>query len=325
MSSKASIFEQLINNAVDRVSINEQPVTLFEPIGYILSLGGKRLRPLLTLLATDLFNGKPEDAIESAVAIEVFHNFTLMHDDLMDHSDMRRGSPVVHKKWNDSAAILSGDAMLIEAYRQLEKVPADKLPTVLSVFSTMALDVCRGQQYDLDFEQRIDVTEAEYLEMIRLKTGVLFAGALKIGAVLADAPVEDIASLFQFGINLGLAFQLRDDLLDVYGDPSTFGKKIGGDILCNKKTFLLISALKNANPQQLKDLNRWLAITDFASEAKIKAVRIIYNELNLKTISELLIQKYYLASLQHLSAINVPDENKKELFALSENLMYREK
>ena len=325
MSNKVSVFEQQINEAVAKVSINEQPVMLFEPIGYILSLGGKRLRPLLTLMAADLFEKEADIAIDSAVAMEVFHNFTLMHDDLMDRADMRRGNPTVHKRWDDSVAILSGDAMLIEAYRHLEKIPADKLPTVLRIFSNMAMDVCRGQQYDMDFEQRTDVTEAEYLKMIRLKTAVLFACSLKIGAILADAPAEDAELLYEYGINLGLAFQLKDDLLDVYGDPETFGKKIGGDILCNKKTFLLILALKNANPQQLEELNKWLSRTDFEPETKVKAVRNIYDELNLKTISENLIEKYYLASLDRLSAINVPDERKKELVALSENLMYREK
>jgi geranylgeranyl diphosphate synthase type II len=189
----------------------------------------------------------------------------------------------------------------------------------------MAMDVCRGQQYDMDFEQRTDVTEVEYLEMIRLKTAVLFAYSLKAGAVLADASSEDVKLLCEYGINLGLAFQLKDDLLDVYGDPETFGKKIGGDILCNKKTFLLISAFKNANPQQLEELNKWLSKTNFESEEKINAVRKIYDELNLKTISEQLIEKYYLASLDCLSAINVPDERKKELITLSESLIHREK
>ena len=325
MSNKASTFELLINKAIDSVVVNEQPITLFEPISYILSLGGKKLRPLLTLLGADLFGGKPEIATDGAIAIEVFHNFTLMHDDLMDRAAVRRGHPVVHKKWSDNAAILSGDAMLIEAYRHLEKVPTDKLPTVLHVFSTMAMDVCRGQQYDMDFEQRTDVTEAEYMEMIRLKTAVLFAGALKIGAILANAPADDVETLYRFGINLGLAFQLKDDLLDVYGDPKTFGKKIGGDILCNKKTFLLISALKNANATQRKELNKWLTVTDFDPEEKIKAMRKMYDELNLKAISEQLIEKYYHESLNYLTAINVPDVRKKELHVLSESLMYREK
>jgi geranylgeranyl diphosphate synthase type II len=325
MSNKVSVFEQKIKEVIEKVSLNERPVTLFEPISYVLSHDGKRVRPLLTLMAVDLFGKDVDVAVESAVAMEIFHNFTLMHDDLMDRADMRRGNPTVHKKWTDSTAVLSGDAMLIEAYRYLENVPVDKLPEVFRLFSDMAMDVCRGQQYDMDFEQRTDVTEAEYLEMIRLKTAVLLASSLKIGAVLADAPAADAELLYNYGVNIGLAFQLKDDLLDVYGDPKTFGKKIGGDILCNKKTYLLIKALKNSDKQQLKELETWLSETDFEPETKIKAVTNIYDELNLKTISENLIEKYYLASLDCLSAINVSDDRKRELIILSENLMYREK
>jgi geranylgeranyl diphosphate synthase type II len=325
MSNKALIFEQKIKEAIEKVSQNEQPTTLFEPIGYILSLGGKRLRPLLMLMAADLFGRDIDAVVESTVAMEIFHNFTLMHDDLMDNADMRRGNPAVHKKWNNRTAILSGDAMLIEAYKYFEKVPAEKFPTVIRLFSDMAMDVCRGQQYDMDFEQRTNVTESEYLEMIRLKTAVLLACSLKIGAILAEAADADAALLYEYGINIGLAFQLKDDLLDVYGDPKTFGKKTGGDILCNKKTYLLIKALKHSNRQQSEELEMWLSKTDFDPEEKIKAVRNIYDELNLKSISENLIEKYYLASLDCLSAVNVPDDRKKELIVLSENLMYREK
>ena len=325
MSNKVSIFEQKIHEAVKKVSSNESPTTLFEPIGYILSLGGKRLRPLLTLMAADLFEKEPDTVIDAAVAMEVFHNFTLMHDDLMDRADVRRGSPTVHKKWSDSVAVLSGDAMLIEAYRQLENIPAEKLPKVLRLFSDMAIDVCRGQQYDMDFEQRTDVTEAEYLKMIRLKTSVLLASSLQIGAVLSDAPAADVKLLYEYGINIGFAFQLKDDLLDVYGNPETFGKKLGGDILCNKKTYLLIKALENANKQQLQQLEMWLSKTDFDPNEKIKAVTAIYDELDLKTISENRIEQYYIASLECLSAIDVPNERKEELIALSKSLMYREK
>jgi len=325
MSNKVSIFEQKIHEAVKKVSSNESPTTLFEPIGYILSLGGKRLRPLLTLMAADLFEKEPDTVIDAAVAMEVFHNFTLMHDDLMDRADVRRGNPAVHKKWSDSVAVLSGDAMLIEAYRQLENIPAEKLPKVLRLFSDMAIDVCRGQQYDMDFEQRTDVTEAEYLKMIRLKTSVLLASSLQIGAVLSDAPAADVKLLYEYGINIGFAFQLKDDLLDVYGNPETFGKKLGGDILCNKKTYLLIKALENANKQQLQQLEMWLSKTDFDPNEKIKAVTAIYDELDLKTISENRIEQYYIASLECLSAVDVPNERKEELIALSKSLMYREK
>ena len=325
MTSKVALFEKRIGEALEEVLNGEQPRTLFDPARYILSLGGKRLRPLLTLMAVDLFGEEPEIALNPALAIEIFHNFSLLHDDLMDKSDMRRGNPTVHKKWNANSAILSGDAMVIESYRYIAKVPAEHLPAVLHIFTTTAMEICKGQQYDMDFEQRLDVSEAEYLEMIRLKTAVLIGGALKIGAVLANASSQDADALYQYGIHIGLAFQLKDDLLDVYGDPKTFGKKIGGDILANKKTYLLIKALKNANATQRKEIEQLLSATSFDPETKINFVKNVYDDLNLKTISENLIEKYYLASLDCLSSINVSDDRKRDLVELSENLMYREK
>lgn len=325
MIYKPATLSGKIDKAILKLPLKNEPQTLFEPMQYILSLGGKRLRPLFTLMATNLFSDDIKQSISPAVAIEVFHNFSLLHDDLMDRSDMRRGQLTVHRKWNDNVAILSGDAMLIEAYKQIAKVPQAVLPEILELFSTTALEVCQGQQFDMDFESRMDVTESEYIEMIRLKTAVLLACALKIGAIIAKAPIQDIDLLYQFGINIGLAFQLKDDLLDVYGDSKTFGKKIGGDILCNKKTFLLIKALKNAKGKQKKELERWITATDFDPELKIKEVTNIYNELNLKQISESFIEKYYLAALDCLSGIDVVDERKKMLLSLSENLMYREK
>jgi len=325
MNDKVSVFEKKIGDAIEKVFAGEQPRTLFDPARYILSIGGKRLRPLLTLMAADLF-GKEADAVLSpALAIEIFHNFSLLHDDLMDKADMRRGNPTVHKKWNANSAILSGDAMVIEAYQYIAKVPAQFLPEVLELFSAAAMQICKGQQYDMDFEMRMDVSEAEYIEMIRLKTAVLIGCALKIGAVIAGAAPHDADYLYEYGINIGLAFQLKDDLLDVYGDPKTFGKKIGGDILCNKKTFLLIKALKHSDKTQRNALKHWLSVTDFDSETKIAFVKNVYDELNLRIITGNLIEKYYLASLDCLSAINVPDDRKKDLIDLSENLMYREK
>lgn len=325
MNDKVSVFEKKIGDAIEKVFAGEQPGTLFDPARYILSIGGKRLRPLLTLMAADLF-GKEADAVLSpALAIEIFHNFSLLHDDLMDKADMRRGNPTVHKKWNANSAILSGDAMVIEAYQYIAKVPAQFLPEVLELFSAAAMQICKGQQYDMDFEMRMDVSEAEYIEMIRLKTAVLIGCALKIGAVIAGAAPHDADYLYEYGINIGLAFQLKDDLLDVYGDPKTFGKKIGGDILCNKKTFLLIKALKHSDKTQRNALKHWLSVTDFDSETKIAFVKNVYDELNLRIITGNLIEKYYLASLDCLSAINVPDDRKKDLIDLSENLMYREK
>lgn len=325
MIDKISMLEKKIEEAVACVGVGEQPSDLFDPVKYILSMGGKRIRPVLALLAAELFGKDPDVAIAPAVAVEIFHNFSLLHDDLMDRADMRRGHPTVHKKWNANAAILSGDAMVIEAYKYIARVPQVHLPAILDVFSTTAMEICKGQQYDMDFEQRDDVTEAEYLEMIRLKTGVLFGCSLKMGAIMAEAPPADADALYNYGINLGLAFQLKDDLLDVYGDPATFGKKIGGDILCNKKTYLLIKALKNSNPVQKEELGKWLQATGYNPDEKIEAVKKIYDELNLKAIAENLIEKYYLASLECLSSIHVTDNREQALISLSKNLMYREK
>lgn len=325
MNHSISVFEKLIDDSIRKVLKNYQPRTLFAPAEYILSLGGKRLRPLLTLMAADLFGENPEEAIDAALAVEIFHNFSLVHDDLMDNADLRRGHPTVHKKWNANKAILSGDALVIEAYRYIANVPADILPDILGLFTTTAMEICKGQQYDMDFEQRLDVKEEEYIEMIRLKTAVLIGCALKIGAIIARAPAEDADLLYEFGINIGLAFQLKDDLLDVYGDSSILGKKIGGDILCNKKTFLLIRCLKKANDKQRAELTRWLTATDFNPDEKIEFVKNIYDELNLKFVVENLIEKYYLASLDCLSLVNISDDQKRDLISLSENLMYREK
>jgi len=325
MNQKITQFEQLIREAIGHVLQVEQPQTLFDPVRYILSIGGKRVRPLLTLLAADLFGRDPEEALAPALAVEIFHNFSLLHDDLMDQADLRRGMPTVHRKWNANSAILSGDAMMIESYRYVSQVPSRMLPEVLRIFSDMAMDICMGQQYDMDFEQRLDVGEEEYLEMIRLKTAVLLGSALKIGAVLAEAPLVEASRLYDYGIHLGMAFQLQDDLLDVYGDPETFGKKIGGDILANKKTYLLIKALGNADASQRAVLDQWIAATGYDPQAKISFVKNLYDQLNLKRVTENLIEKYYLASLDLLTSIGVADERKKNLLWLSESLMHREK
>jgi len=325
MNDKISLFEKKISEAIGAVLHREEPGTLFAPVRYILSIGGKRVRPLLTLLAADMFGGDLEIALEPALAVEIFHNFSLLHDDLMDHADLRRGMPTVHRKWNVNSAILSGDAMMIESYRHVSEVPSHLLPQVLDVFSNMAMDICKGQQYDMDFELRLDVTEADYLEMIRLKTAVLLGSALKIGAIVAKASPHDAGLLYDYGVHIGLAFQLKDDLLDVYGDPLTFGKKIGGDILANKKTFLLIQALRKADVVQRAALERWITATDYDPDEKINFVKNIYDQLNLKTIAENLIEKYYLASLDLLSYVGVAEDRKKDLRCLSENLMYREK
>lgn len=325
MSRRVSFFEKRIEEEIEKVMVNEQPATLFDPARYILSGGGKRVRPLLTLMAVDLFGKDPEEAINAALAVEIFHNFSLLHDDLMDRAERRRGQPTVHRVWSANRAILSGDAMMIEAYRYIAGLPQEILPETLSIFSDMAMDVCRGQQYDMDFENQPSVTEAEYIEMISLKTAALIGSALKIGGVIAKAAVQDVDALYQYGKNMGLAFQLRDDLLDVYGDPELFGKNIGGDIVSNKKSYLLIKALKNSDQSQREELQKWLSAKEFEPEEKIAAVREIYDRLNLKLLTDKMIEKYYLASLDCLSLVNVPDYRKTGLIELSENLMYREK
>lgn len=325
MVARINFFEKRINEELEKVLVIEEPRSLFDPAVYVFSLGGKRLRPILTLMAADLFNKDIENAVNPALAVEIFHNFSLLHDDLMDNADVRRGSATVHKKWSENTAILSGDAMVIEAYKYIVNVPDRYLRKVIDLFSQTAMEICQGQQYDMDYEKRMDVAENEYLKMIRLKTAVLIGCSLKLGAIVSDAPEVDVEALYQFGINLGLAFQLKDDLLDVYGDFKTFGKKPGGDILSNKKTMLLIKALENSNDLQKAELDKWLTVQNFNPEEKINAVKNLYDDLNLRLLVENMVEKYYLASLECLSSINVPDVHKKNLIDLSEELMHREK
>lgn len=312
---------EAINKDVDNLKFDQEPKSLFAPISYILDLGGKRVRPALSLMSYNLYKDDLSTIMPVALAIEIFHNFTLLHDDLMDKASMRRGKDTVHIKWSDNTAVLSGDAMLIEAYREIAKVDSKYLPQVLELFSVTATEICCGQQFDMEFEQRMDVTIDEYIEMIRLKTAVLLGCALKEGAIVAGAEEVDANLLYDFGINIGLAFQLIDDLLDVYGDPATFGKKIGGDILCNKKTFLLINALQSSKKEELKE---WINKTDYKEEDKIKAVTEIYNALNLKEISTKLIMDYYNKGIDSLNKLNVSEDRKKELRCLAETLLHRD-
>ena len=325
MIHNSADLEKKINAVIDGLNYGKEPKSLFDPIKYILSLGGKRLRPILTYMATNLFTNDIEKTTSAAIGIEIFHNFSLLHDDLMDNASMRRGQATVHTKWCDNTAVLSGDAMLIDAYRFIAKVETAVLPTVLDVFTTTAMQVCEGQQYDMDFEKRLNVKQSEYIEMIRLKTAVLLAASLKIGAIIGNAKVEDADRLYNFGINIGLAFQLKDDLLDVYGNPIEFGKNIGGDILSNKKTFLLIKALENSNIEKNEALLHWINAENFDPEAKINAVKEIYDGLKLEILTDKLIKKYYLAGLAYLSEVNVADERKVQLLKYANNLMNREK
>ena len=318
-------LEAKINSAINELNYNKEPQTLFEPIEYILSIGGKRLRPILAYMATNLFTNDIDNTTYPALAIEIFHNFSLLHDDLMDNASMRRGQPTVHVKWNVNAAVLSGDAMLIDAYNYITKVPSNFLSPILEVFTQTAMQVCEGQQYDMDFEKSLNVKESDYIEMIRLKTAVLLAASMKIGAILGGASDKDADKLYDFGINIGLAFQLKDDLLDVYGDTLSFGKEIGGDIVSNKKTFLLIKALENSDEIDKTSLKELIANESFDANSKINAVKKIYDGLNLELMTNKLIQKYYLAALNCLSEINIPDDRKNELLNYTKNLMNREK
>ena len=245
----------LINDYLDNIKYEREPKSLYEPIKYVLSLGGKRMRPTLMMMAYNLYKEDPESILPAACALETYHNYTLLHDDLMDNADLRRGHLTVHKKWDNNTAILSGDSMLVLAFQQMQQCREDKLKDIIALFTQTALEIGEGQQYDMDFENRNDVTESEYIEMIRLKTSVLLACATKIGGLLADAPKEDADNLYRFGEKIGLAFQLQDDFLDVYGDTKVFGKAIGGDIISNKKTFMLINAIAKADEKQKNTLN----------------------------------------------------------------------
>lgn len=302
-----------VNNYLSTMPYMREPRGLYTPIEYVLSLGGKRIRPLLMLLAYNLYKDDVDALLSQAAGIETYHNYTLLHDDLMDKADMRRNKPTVHKVWNDNTAILSGDAMLVLAYRLMEDCPEKYLKKVADVFTQTALEICEGQQWDVEFETRNDVTVDEYIEMIRLKTSVLLAAALKIGAVMGDATPQDTQKLYDFGIKMGLAFQLQDDFLDVYGDPEVFGKNIGGDILCNKKTFMLITALSLADSRQKGVLEEWISRTDFCPHEKIKAVTALYDQIGIGRICEEKINEYYAEGLSLLESVAVPAETKAEL------------
>lgn len=304
---------KMVNEFLDHLSYDRKPESLYEPIKYVLSMGGKRIRPTLMLLAYNLYKENPEDILMNACALETYHNYTLLHDDLMDNADMRRGHLTVHKKWNDNTAILSGDSMLVLAFQRMMQCDTKHLKDILDLFTVTALEIGEGQQYDMEFETRNDVKEEEYIEMIRLKTSVLLACALKIGAILADASAEDADNLYKFGEQIGLAFQLQDDYLDVYGDSKVFGKEIGGDITSNKKTYMLIKAFNKANDAQRKELTRWVSARDFDRNEKVDAVTRLYNEIGIDQLAQDKIAYYFAQSKKFLDAVNVPEEKKEEL------------
>lgn len=314
----------LINTKIEQIDWNKPPQGLYEPIGYILSLGGKRIRPVVTLMACNLYSDDISQSIKPAIGIEIFHNFTLLHDDIMDRADVRRGKPTVHKKWNDNTAILSGDVMQIESYRWVSEAPEKYLKKVLDIFSKTAAEICEGQQLDMEFENRNDVSIDEYIEMIRLKTAVLIGGGCQIGAIIGGAEDKDAELLYDFGNWVGLAFQLKDDLLDVYGNETSFGKKIGGDILCNKKTFLLINALKLAKGEDARLLEFWLSNdAKHLKEEKIVQVTAIYDRLNIREICENKMKVFLEKGINSLQKVNLPETKKTELYALANQLMIR--
>ena len=322
MLTSNEILEK-INAYIDGLPYTRNPQSLYEPVKYVLSMGGKRIRPTLMLLAYNLYKEDPESILQSACAIETYHNYTLLHDDLMDNADMRRGKPTVHVKWDANTAILSGDSMFALAFWRMLQCPEDKLKPILELFTETALEIGEGQQYDMDFETRTDVTEDEYIEMIRLKTSVLLACAMKIGAILADASAEDADNLYKFGEQVGLAFQLQDDYLDVYGDLAVFGKAIGGDILCNKKTYMLINAYNRANDRQREELKKWILAKQYDPKEKIAAVTSIYNELGINLLAEEKIKYYFDQSRKYLTAVSVPEERKEILKAYADEMMRR--
>ena len=305
-----------INKEILNLNWKREPYGLYEPIEYTLAAGGKRVRPQLAMIACQMFGGKEEEVLPAALALEVFHNFTLLHDDVMDKADVRRGRATVHVKWNENTAILSGDQMLIEAYKLLAGVPTDKLSNVLQLFNKMATEICEGQQYDVDFESQEQVAVEEYLKMIRLKTSVLLATALQIGGYIAGANEEQQEALYQFGINVGLGFQIQDDILDVWGDPETFGKAVGGDISCNKKTFVYLEAMRRLGDEAIgNELQQWYSQVLEDNTTKIAAVKEIFEQLDVRTACEKVVEDYTQKALALLNQLpqNAATEQLRQL------------
>lgn len=319
-------YQELITAELERFAsgLPKQPERLYEPLRYTLALGGKRMRPLLSLIGAGMFTDDVRPAVHAAIGIELFHNFTLLHDDIMDNAPLRRGKETVYAKWNPNIAILSGDAMYTEAIRQVALSPAHILPHVLDVFTRTALEVCEGQQMDMDFESRANVSIPEYIRMIELKTAVLLAGALEIGALCGGAYATEAHKLYEFGKHIGIAFQLQDDILDVYGDPEKFGKQVGGDIVSNKKTFLLISALEKADAYSKEALLNWLQANGNAGEEKVKAVTAIYDQIGIRALAEKEMHSHYETGIAALESMQVDVKKKELLKGFADQLMVRE-
>lgn len=317
-------LQSLINSEIEKLRFGEHPAELYHPIRYVLDCGGKRIRPILVLAACNLFHDKIENAIGPALAIEVFHNFTLMHDDIMDNADIRRNRPTVHRKWNQNIAILSGDAMLIKAYGLILQSPHDQLHNILDLFNQTAIEVCEGQQLDMNFENRMDVTEDEYIEMIRLKTSVLLAASLKMGAFCASASQSEAQKLYDFGLKLGIAFQLQDDFLDTFGETSKLGKNIGGDIVANKKTYMLIKALELAEGEVKHKLDHLLTDKTISNQLKIESVIDIFTTLDIHLMVKKKMEYYFNQAMDSLNSVEVAQARKTPLIEFANRLMVRE-
>ena len=318
-----SYYQEKMSHHILQIVANKEPKNLYEPIQYILSLGGKRMRPVLTLMTTEVFNVDCDKAIPAATAVEVFHNFSLIHDDIMDDAPLRRGNQTVHEKWDVNTGILSGDAMLILAYQFFENYDPKTFQELAKLFSKTALEVCEGQQYDVDFEMRNDVTIPEYLKMIEYKTAVLVAAAMKMGAIVAETTEENKNLIYDFGLNLGLAFQLQDDYLDAFGNPETFGKQVGGDIIENKKTYLYLKAMEFASANEKEQLLHLFSFQSSENTDKINSVKGIFNQTGASAATQKAIEDYTFKALETLEKMNIGNDKKAILKAFAENLMSR--
>ncbi len=317
-------FRARFNTYLENKLTTKAPVNLYEPIGYIMGIGGKRLRPILTLISTDVLGGNYEEAMDAALAVEVFHNFSLVHDDIMDAAPLRRGEKTVHKKWDINTGILSGDVMLINSYQYFENYPADLFKSLIEVFSKTAIEVCEGQQYDMDFEISDEVSVPDYLKMITYKTAVLVAAAMKMGAIIAKASKNTQDAIYNFGINLGIAFQLQDDYLDAFGNPENFGKQVGGDIIENKKTFLYLKAIELGNTEEINELKNLFSIKPQNPREKIQTVKEIFVHSGSADVTRNEIKKFTRRAFEILESLEAPDNKKKILEELGNKLMNRE-
>lgn len=319
-----STYQRWIEQEIKKNKFGKQPSSLYEPIRYLMGLGGKRMRPLLTLLAYSLYKDNAKEITPYAVAVEAFHNFTLMHDDIMDKAPLRRGNTTVHEKWNVNTAILSGDVMQVKVYDMFLSLEGEKLKRVLKAFNLCATEVCEGQQWDMEFESMNTVHETQYIDMIRQKTAVLLGFSLELGAILADAPLGDQKALREFGVNIGIGFQLKDDLLDAYADPKKFGKQVGGDIIANKKTYLLIKALEKAKGRKKQELSSLLTARKFNPTKKVSAMKAIYNSLNIPTLTEKRVNQYFDKGFKNFESLSCNHDSKAALRKFAEDLIGRQ-